>query len=59
MTDDEATAVAAALAVKDATIARQQRLIEWYHKLVSGRLVEHERRLTAIERQVTAADEEE
>jgi uncharacterized coiled-coil protein SlyX len=66
MTDDEATAVAAALAAKDAriafleaTIATQARIIRRYQKTVSRLLDDHERRLRQVEvkaLQVTFSD---
>jgi uncharacterized coiled-coil protein SlyX len=66
MTDDEATAVAAALAAKDAriafleaTIATQARIIGRYQNLVSRQITDHERRLRAVEMkalQVTFSD---
>jgi uncharacterized coiled-coil protein SlyX len=56
MTDDEATAVAAALAAKDAriafleaTIATQARIIGRYQETVSRLLDDHERRLRTVE----------
>ena len=66
MTDDEATAVAAALAAKDAriaflgaTIATQARIIGRYQETVSRLLDDHERRLRQVEvkaLQVTFSD---
>jgi len=66
MTDDEATAVAAALAAKDARIAfleamiaTQARIITRYQNLVSRQITDHERRLRAVEMkalQVTFSD---
>ena len=66
MTDDEATAVAAALAAKDAriafleaTIATQARIIRRYQETVSRLLDDHERRLRQVEvkaLQVTFSD---
>lgn len=66
MTDDEATAVAQALAAKDAriafleaTIATQARIIRRYQETVSQRLDDHERRLRQVEvkaLQVTFSD---
>jgi uncharacterized coiled-coil protein SlyX len=56
MTDDEATAVAAALAAKDARIAfleamiaTQARIIGRYQNLVSRQIADHERRLRTVE----------
>lgn len=56
MTDDEATAVAAALAAKDAriawleaTIATQARIIGRYQETVSRLLDDHEVRLRRLE----------
>lgn len=56
MTDDEATAVAAALAAKDARIAfleamiaTQARIIRRYQETVSRLLDDHERRLRQVE----------
>jgi uncharacterized coiled-coil protein SlyX len=56
MTDDEATAVAAALAAKDARIAfleamiaTQARIITRYQNLVSRQIADHERRLRTVE----------
>jgi len=66
MTDDEATAVAAALAAKDARIAfleamiaTQARIITRYQETVSRLLDDHERRLRQVEvkaLQVTFSD---
>jgi uncharacterized coiled-coil protein SlyX len=66
MTDDEATAVAAALAAKDARIAfleamiaTQARIIGRYQETVSRLLDDHERRLRQVEvkaLQVTFSD---
>jgi len=66
MTDDDATAVAAALAAKDAriawleaTIATQARIIGRYQETVSRLLDDHERRLRQVEvkaLQVTFSD---
>ena len=66
MTDDEATAVAAALAAKDARIAfleamiaTQARIIRRYQNLVSRQIADHERRLRQVEvkaLQVTFSD---
>lgn len=66
MTDDEATAVAAALAAKDARIAfleamiaTQARIIRRYQETVSRLLDDHERRLRQVEvkaLQVTFSD---
>lgn len=66
MTDDEATAVAQALAAKDAriafleaTIATQARIIGRYQETVSRLLDDHERRLRQVEvkaLQVTFSD---
>ncbi len=66
MTDDEATAVAAALAAKDARIAfleamiaTQARIITRYQNLVSRQIADHERRLRQVEvkaLQVTFSD---
>jgi hypothetical protein len=58
MTDDEATAVAAALAAKDARIAWLERCLAWYQKLVSERLVEYELRLSDVERRVATWSED-
>ena len=66
MTDDETTAVAAALAAKDARIAfleamiaTQARIIRRYQNLVSRQIADHERRLRQVEvkaLQVTFSD---